>query len=61
MRDTGVDRYVAHQVLRIAIDRSVRLRLFVRGRQRDALRAARAMLRRLARLYMRSPGLRLRA
>jgi hypothetical protein len=56
-----VDRYVAHQVLRIAIDRSVRLRLFAQGRERDALRAARRMLRRLARLYMRSPGLRLRA
>jgi hypothetical protein len=61
IRDTGVDRYVAHQVLRIAIDRSVRLRLFVHGRQREALRAARAMLRGLTGLYMRSPGLRLRA
>ena len=61
MRDADVDRYVAHQVLRIAIDRSARLRLFAQGRQRDALRAARRMLRRLARLYMRSPGLRLRA
>ncbi len=61
MRDSGVDRYVAHQVLRIAIDRSARLQLFAQGRQRDALRAARRMLRSLARLYMRSPGLRLRA
>jgi hypothetical protein len=61
IRDTGVDRYLAHQVLRIAIDRSVRLALFVRGPQRDALRAARAMLRSLVRLYLRSPGLRLRA
>lgn len=59
--DTGVDRYVAHQVLRIAIDRSARLRLYVHGRQRDALRATRIMLRRLVRVYMRSPGLRLRA
>jgi hypothetical protein len=61
IRDTGADRYVAHQVLRIAIDRSGRLGLYVRGRQRDALRAARTMLRSLTRLYMRSPGLRLRA
>jgi hypothetical protein len=61
IRDASVDRYVAHQVLRIAIDRSARLQLYVRGRQRDALRASRTMLRSLARLYMRSPGLRLRA
>ena len=61
IRDTGVDRYVAHQVLRIAIDRSARLQLYVHGRQRDALRATRGMLRRLVRVYMRSPGLRLRA
>jgi hypothetical protein len=61
IRDTGVDRYVAHQILRIAIDRSARLTLYVRGSQRSSLREARAMLRKLVRLYMRSPGLRLRA
>jgi hypothetical protein len=61
IRDTGVDRYLAHQILRIAIDRSVRLGLYVQGPQRNALRATRAMLRRLVRVYMRSPGLRLRA
>ncbi|MFI4895767.1 MAG: putative zinc-binding metallopeptidase [Steroidobacterales bacterium] len=61
IRDTEADRYVAHQILRIAIERSVRLRLYVRGAQRQALRAVRTMLRSLARLYMRSPGLRLRA
>lgn len=59
--DTDVDRYVAHQILRIAIDRSARLQLYVQGAQRDALRATRSLLRSLARLYMRSPGLRLRA
>jgi hypothetical protein len=59
--DTDVDRYVAYQILRIAIDRSVRLQLYVQGAQRDALRATRRLLRSLARLYMRSPGLRLRA
>jgi hypothetical protein len=58
---TGGDRYVAHQILRIAIDRSARLQLYVQGTQRDALRSTRSMLRSLARLYMRSPGLRLRA
>ena len=60
-RNSGVDRYAAHQVLRVAIQRSERLQLYVPGAQRDALRATRRMLRRLARLYMRSPGLRLRA
>jgi len=38
IRDTGVDRYLAHQILRIAIDRGARLRLYVQGPQRDALR-----------------------
>jgi hypothetical protein len=61
IRSTGVDRYGAHQVLRIAIQRSERLQLYVAGAQREALRRTRAMLRRLVRLYMRSPGLRLRA
>jgi hypothetical protein len=61
IRATGVDRYAAHQVLRTTIDRSERLRLYVRGRQRESLRDARLMLRRLVRLYMRSQGLRLRA
>jgi len=60
-RDTEADRYAAHQILRIAIERSGRLRLYVRGSQRQTLRHARSMLRSLARLYMRSPGLRLRA
>jgi hypothetical protein len=59
--NTGGDRYVAHQILRIAIDRSARLQLYVQGTQRAALRSTRSMLRSLARLYMRSPGLRLRA
>jgi hypothetical protein len=61
IRATDVDRYVAHQILRIAIDRSERLQLYVQGAQREALREAGTMLRSLARLYMLSPGLRLRA
>jgi Putative zinc-binding metallo-peptidase len=61
MRSTDVDRYAAHQVLRTAIARSERLKLFVRGSQRECLRKTRNMLRRLARLFMRSQGLRLRA
>jgi hypothetical protein len=50
----------AHQVLRTAIERSERLQLYVRGSQREALRATRHAAR-LVRLYMRSQGLRLRA
>jgi hypothetical protein len=61
IRDTGSDRYIAHQVLRIAIERSARLQLYVHGPQRDALRASRRMLRNLTRFYLRSAGLRLRA
>jgi hypothetical protein len=61
IRSTGVDRYAAYQVLRTAIDRAERLQLYVRGSQRESLRTARIMLRRMVRLYMRSQGLRLRA
>ena len=61
MRRAQVDRYGAHQVLRTAISRSERLQLYVRGSQREALRATRMMLLQLTRLYMRSQGLRLRA
>jgi hypothetical protein len=61
IRATGVDRYAAHQVLRTAIHRSERLRLYVHGSQRDSMRRTRIMLRRLVALYMRSQGLRLRA
>jgi hypothetical protein len=61
IRSTGVDRYGAHQVLRTAIAHSERLGLYVRGSQREALRAARRMLQRLVRRYLRSHGLRLRA
>ena len=61
VRSSGVERYVAHQVLRTAISRSRHLNLYVHGAQRAALRATRTMLRRLLRLYMRSQGLRLRA
>jgi hypothetical protein len=60
-RATGVDRYGAHQILRSAIQRSEHLGLYVRGPQRQCLRAARTMLARLTRLYLRSQGLRLRA
>lgn len=60
-RSTGIDRYGAHQIIRAVIDRCERRHLFVRGTQREALRATRAMLRTLVRRYLRSHGLRLRA
>lgn len=61
IRDTGIDVYTAHQVMRIAILRCDRRRLYVRGRQRDALRAVRRLLGRLTRLYMRSRGMHMHA
>jgi hypothetical protein len=61
IRRTAVDRYAAQQVLRTAIERSDRLGLYVRGSQRETLREARVMLRRLVRRYLRSHGLRQRA
>ena len=44
--------------MRTVIERSERLGLYVCGTQREALIATRAMLRRLARRYLRSQGLR---
>jgi hypothetical protein len=61
MRATGADRYVAYQVLRRAIERCDHHRLCLRGPQRAALPATRQMMAALARLYMRSRSLRLRA
>ena len=57
MASTGVDRYIAHQILRAAIERSEQLRLYVAGSQRTALANARRMLRQLARRYLASQGL----
>jgi len=50
--EPGFGRYSAYQVLRIAIDRSVILKLRIRGSRRDALAAARTLLRRLTRSYL---------
>lgn len=58
---TGAERYLVHQIMRTLIARSEDLTLCVRGRQREALAATRALLRRLVRRYLRSAGLRLRA
>ena len=51
VRDLGVERYSVYQILRMAIERSEKLGLYVRGNRRDALRNARWLLARLLRLY----------
>ena len=60
-RELDMERYSIHQILRMLIERSESLRLFVRGNQRDAARHTRWMLGRLARLYSQgeTPQLRL--
>jgi hypothetical protein len=50
-RQLGMERYSVHQILRMLIERSESLRLFVQGNRRDALQHSRWMLERLARLY----------
>ena len=61
LRAQGVARYSAFQILRMIIERSDQLRLYPRGSKRDALRSARWVFSRLARLYAdgASPQLRL--
>ncbi len=50
-RALRIERYSLEQVLRILIERSERLRLYVRGNRRASLRGARSLLARLTRLY----------
>jgi hypothetical protein len=50
-RELGMDRYSVQQILRILIERSESLELFVQGNRRDAIRHSRWMLALLARLY----------
>jgi hypothetical protein len=50
-RALGMERYSVYQILRILIDRSDALKLYVRGGRRDALRHVRWILGRVARLY----------
>ena len=60
-RELVMERYSIQQILRMLIERSESLKLFVRGNRRDALRHTRWMLGRLARLYSQgeTPQLRL--
>jgi hypothetical protein len=51
MRELDTERYCVEQILRMVIERSEKLRLWVRGSQRDALRHARWMIVYLTRLY----------
>jgi hypothetical protein len=51
VRECGVDRYTAYQMLRILLERARGARLYVRGSKRDALRHSRWLLARLTRAY----------
>ena len=51
MRELDAERYSVEQILRIVVERAEKLRLWVRGSRRDALRHARWMLVYLTRLY----------
>ena len=50
-RALGSDRYTVEQVLRMLIERSASLQLYLRGNRRDALRYSRWMLERLTAVY----------
>jgi hypothetical protein len=50
-RAVASEPYSVQQVLRMLIERSERLQLYVRGNRRDALRYSRWMLERLTGLY----------
>jgi hypothetical protein len=51
VRELGAERYSVEQILRIMVERSEKLRLWLRGSRRDALRHARWILVYLTRLY----------
>jgi len=50
-RELGLEPYSVQQIVRMLIERSETLKLYVRGNRRDALRSARWLLERLASLY----------
>jgi hypothetical protein len=50
-RELGLERYSVQQILRMLIERSESLQLYVQGNRRDAIGNSRWMLERLARLY----------
>ena len=50
-RDLGIERYTVQQILRLLIERSDHLKLYVRGNRRDALQHTRWMLARITAMY----------
>ncbi|HEY6482736.1 MAG TPA: putative zinc-binding metallopeptidase [Steroidobacteraceae bacterium] len=50
-RELAMERYSVEQILRMVIERSESLKLFVQGSRRDALRHSRWLLERISRLY----------
>jgi len=60
-RQLGIEPYSVQQIVRMLIERSEILKLYVRGNRRDAIRSARWLLERLAGLYSQgeTPHLRL--
>ena len=60
-RQLGLEPYSVRQIVRMLIERSESLKLYVRGNRRDAVRSARWLLERLASLYSQgeTPHLRL--
>ena len=50
-RALATERYTVQQVLRMLIERSEALRLYVRGGKREAVRHSRSMLERITRFY----------
>jgi putative zinc-binding metallo-peptidase len=60
-RQLGLEPYSVQQIVRMLIERSETLKLYVRGNRRDAIRSARWLLERLAGLYSQgeTPHLRL--
>ena len=51
MRELGAQRYSVEQILNIVVERAEKLRLWVRGNRRDALRHSKWMVVYLTRLY----------
>ena len=49
--EIGMERYTVRQILRMLIERSERLQLYVRGSRRDSLRHARWILARITTMY----------
>jgi len=49
--ELGIERYTVQQLVRLLIERSDHLKLYVRGSRRDSLRHARWILARITAMY----------